>query len=54
MDNLDFENLTAESLAEGIKAIYKAYEQMTRNMSKEERKGFDKDLKEIINDKKIF
>lgn len=51
---MDYDNLTAESLAEAIKAVYKAYQQMTRNMTKEEQKGFDKDLKEIIGNKDIF
>jgi len=48
------EELTAEDLAEAIKSVYEAYSQMTRNMTKKEIKDFDKDLKEIINDKKIY
>lgn len=51
---LNFENMTAEDLAEAIRAVYAGYEYMTRNMSEEELKAFDKDLKGIIKDKNIF
>lgn len=48
-----YANITLEQLAEGIKAVYQGYLDLTKGMNEEQKRSLDAELKKIINNEKI-
>jgi hypothetical protein len=53
-NELNYEGITKEELAEAIRAVYKGYSNMVMGMTKSQQNDFDKALKKLINNKEIF